>query len=495
MLNLAITPSWRGALVALLAPAALALAGCGAGQSSPTATIAPPPTVAISPETTTLPVGGATKAFVATVANTAGASITWQVNGVTGGNATVGTIQASGLYVSPPAVPSPATVTITAVAAVDGGVAGNAAVTLTPTSTPEAVTVSPGSATLQVGTGSQAFTATVTNASNTTVTWTVNGVTGGDATVGTISTGGVYTAPATAPAQPTVTVAAVSVADPTKSATAAVTLTATAPPLSITIAPTSATLALGSGKQQFTATDGSGASATVTWQVNGVTGGASGTGKISTSGLYSAPTGAPTAPSVTVTAVSTADATKMASATVTFFAPAPTISGKPPSSTLAGRVFDFKPAASDPSGLALSFTVSGKPAWANFNAATGELSGTPAASDAASYPIVITASNGQAQATLSFSVAVVLTAPGAATLTWTPPTTHTDGTALSNLAGFHVYFGQQVAALTNRIDVTNATVATSIVSNLTPGTWYFAVAAYDGTGAESGYSNIGSKTL
>src|SRR5213079_342410 len=94
-----------------------------------------------------------------------------------------------------------------------------------------------------------AVTATVQNTSNTAVTWQVNGVTGGNATVGTISSSGLYTAPAS-PA--TVTVTAVSQADTTKSASAQVTIT---PPtaVSVTIAPTSATVAA-RGTQQFTAT-------------------------------------------------------------------------------------------------------------------------------------------------------------------------------------------------------------------------------------------------
>ena len=88
---------------------------------------------------------------------------------------------------------------------------------------PVNVTISPTSATVATG-GTQQFTATV-NTSNTAVTWQVNGVTGGNATVGTISSSGLYTAPATVQSTTTVTVTAVSQADPTKSASAQVTIT------------------------------------------------------------------------------------------------------------------------------------------------------------------------------------------------------------------------------------------------------------------------------
>ncbi len=86
---------------------------------------------------------------------------------------------------------------------------------------PVNVSVSPTSATAQVN-QTQQFTATVTGTSNTTVTWQVNGVTGGNSTVGTIATSGLYTAPASVPNPATVTVRAVSQADTTKSASASV---------------------------------------------------------------------------------------------------------------------------------------------------------------------------------------------------------------------------------------------------------------------------------
>jgi hypothetical protein len=59
------------------------------------------------------------------------------------------------------------------------------------------VTVAPSSATLQTG-AQQQFTATVTGGTGAPA-WSVNGVTGGNSTVGTISSSGLYTAPATVP--------------------------------------------------------------------------------------------------------------------------------------------------------------------------------------------------------------------------------------------------------------------------------------------------------
>src|SRR5437879_9198524 len=90
---------------------------------------------------------------------------------------------------------------------------GCTGVSTTRTPIPVIVTIAPVSATVAAG-GTQQFTATVQNTSNTAVTWQVNGVTGGNATVGTISSSGLYTAPAS-PA--TVTVTAVSWGDTARS--------------------------------------------------------------------------------------------------------------------------------------------------------------------------------------------------------------------------------------------------------------------------------------
>ena len=86
-----------------------------------------------------------------------------------------------------------------------------------------AVMVAPATAMVRTG-NQQAFTVMVTGALNTSVTWTVNGVAGGNSTIGTIAANGTYTAPLILPTPNTVTVTATSVEDPTKSSSATVTL-------------------------------------------------------------------------------------------------------------------------------------------------------------------------------------------------------------------------------------------------------------------------------
>jgi hypothetical protein len=84
------------------------------------------------------------------------------------------------------------------------------------------VAISPGTASVTIEQGTQ-FTAAVTNASDMSVTWSVNGTTGGNSTVGTISSSGAYAAPGKVPTG-AITVTATSVADPTKSDSATVTV-------------------------------------------------------------------------------------------------------------------------------------------------------------------------------------------------------------------------------------------------------------------------------
>jgi uncharacterized protein (DUF1800 family) len=91
------------------------------------------------------------------------------------------------------------------------------------------VAVSPASATLAPG-AARGFAATVTGSTNTAVAWSVNGISGGNTVVGTVSAAGVYTAPAIAPSPATVMVRATSAASTSASAQASVTITAPATP-------------------------------------------------------------------------------------------------------------------------------------------------------------------------------------------------------------------------------------------------------------------------
>ena len=84
---------------------------------------------------------------------------------------------------------------------------------------------------------------------------------------------------------------------------------------------------------------------------------------------------------------------------------------------------------------------------------------------------------------------------GSATLDWTPPTANSDGSALTNLAGYTVYYGTSPDNLTQSVKVSNPGLTAYTVSNLTSGTWYFAVASYSSAGVESTLSGVISTTI
>jgi hypothetical protein len=162
--------------------------------------------------------------------------------------------------------------------------------------------------------------------------------------------------------------------------------------------------------------------------------------------------------------------------------------------------------ASDTDGDALTFSVTGLPAWSSFNSSTGRLTGTPSSADVGSYSaITITVSDGKAGVSLAPFSIVVTAVPtstdplpvgtGAATLTWVAPTTNVDGTALDNLAGYQILYGTSAGALSQVIAVSNPSVSTYVVENLGAATWYFAVIAVNATGNTSALSNIASKKI
>jgi TatA/E family protein of Tat protein translocase len=86
--------------------------------------------VTVSPAAVTLVVNS-TQQFNASVTGTSDTGVTWKVHGVVGGDSTVGTIAASGLYTAPGSVPSPSTVTVMATSQADVSESASATVTIT----------------------------------------------------------------------------------------------------------------------------------------------------------------------------------------------------------------------------------------------------------------------------------------------------------------------------------------------------------------------------
>jgi hypothetical protein len=218
-------------------------------------------------------------------------------------------------------------------------------------------------------------------------------------------------------------------------------------------------------------------------------------------------TGTPTTASIGTSAritITVSDGTATASLpsfTIQVSAPAnraPTITGTPRTTIAAGSAYSFQPSAADADGNSLTFSIANKPAWATFSTTNGALTGTPQAASVGTYSnIVISVTDSKAITSLPpFSIAVTqVSTTGSASLMWSAPTSNSDGSTLTNLAGYRVIYGTSTGSLDNSIRIADPQATTYTVPDLDAGTWYFALVAYTSAGVESDPSNLGSKTI
>ncbi|HKE94046.1 MAG TPA: putative Ig domain-containing protein, partial [Povalibacter sp.] len=219
-----------------------------------------------------------------------------------------------------------------------------------------------------------------------------------------------------------------------------------------------------------------------------------------TGALTGTPTAAGTFSNIVITVSDGKASTSLPTFTITVNAAAnraPTISGTPTTSLNANSAYSFRPTAADADGDTLTFSIANKPSWATFSTSTGQLAGTPAAADVGSYAnIVISVSDGKVTASLpAFTITVNQVSLGSASLSWSAPTQNTDGSTLTNLAGYRIVYGTSATALTQTLEVSNPSVTTYVIEGLAPATYYFAVRAYTSNGGESVNSNVASKVI
>ena len=315
-----------------------------------TVTIVAPVAVSVSPTSASV-VTRAKQQFTPTVTGTANTAVNWSLSGAGCSGVACGTITSTGLYTAPPTVPSPATVTVKVTSQADTTKSANATVTVV---APIVVSVSPTSANVVTG-AQQQFTATVTGTANTAVSWSVSGAGCAGTGCGLVTSSGFYTAPATVPNPPTVAVTATSQADTTKSASATVTILT---PVVVTLSPTAVKVTTGT-THKFTASVTGTANKAVTWTLTGAGCSGSTCGTITSAGLYTAPVALPSPPTVTVKAISVADPTKSASATVTVILPVLVHVLPATAFVTIGEHLQFTAQVSGTSNTAVKWSVSG----------------------------------------------------------------------------------------------------------------------------------------
>jgi uncharacterized protein (DUF1800 family) len=283
-------------------------------------------TIIVTPGTATLP-GLTTQQFSAKTNDGSKPTLSWTINGIAGGNPTIGTISSTGLYTAPEFPPAPNSIKVSATDTVDTSKTGSSAVTLDnpiPVLTaisPMVIPVGPFTLSLTgqyfapgatVFLGSTALATTVVSSTQLTATGTAT-----NAEVGNVN---------------------ITVQNPAPGANASKAITAQIKGSGINVQVTPATGTLRAGTQQVFAATVTGTTNTgVTWSVNGIAGGNDTVGTIVGNGNYLAPNILPKANTITVTATSVADTTATGNATMTLGNPVPILSTVTPDLVVIGK--------------------------------------------------------------------------------------------------------------------------------------------------------------
>jgi hypothetical protein len=282
----------------------------GSSSKQLSLTVNAPVSVTITPGTATLtPLQ--TQTFTASVSNTSSTGVTWSLSPAVG---TLSPNGAAAVYTAPSIVNLNQTVQITATSMADSTKFAQAVVSLLSAVT---VSVAPAGITLNES-QTQTFNATVTGASSSAVNWSLS------SPIGTVSTAGLYTAPATLSDAETVQVIAQSAVNPGQTGRAPLTLRPTK--FKVSVSPASVSLSA-SQTQQFTATVAGISNSAVTWSVKPAV------GTISSAGLYTAPSSIPAGQNIVVTAASVANPAIAGTATVALVSPV-SVSLTPATATL-----------------------------------------------------------------------------------------------------------------------------------------------------------------
>jgi hypothetical protein len=171
---------------------------------------------------------------------------------------------------------------------------------------------------------------------------------------------------------------------------------------------------------------------------------------------------------------------------------APTISGDPNGHVVAGQTYAFLPQASDPEGDSLSFSIINKPSWATFDTTTGRLQGEPTSSHLGeSAPIELSVTDGTSISALpTFTITVDATGSESFTVSWIPPTENEDGSPLTDLAGYRIYYGMLPGEYTETVELDSAAGMTShLLNNLAPGRYFLVMTSVNSQAMESRHSS------
>jgi hypothetical protein len=401
----------------------------------------PAPTVTLAASPTSVQSGSASQlTWSSTNATSCTASGAWSGTRATSGTVSTGALTANASF----------TLSCTGTG---GTAAQTAAVAVTAAAPTVTLTASPTS--VQSGSASQ-LTWSSTNATSCTASgaWTGTRATSGTLTTGALTLNASYTLSCTG-------------AGGSASQTAAVTVSAAAPTLTLTASPTS--VQSGSASQlTWSTTNATSCTASGAWTGARGTSGTQSTGALTTNSSF-----------VLACAGPGGNVSRTASVTVTAGTPSVTLSANPVGVARNGST-TLTWAGTNVTGCAASG------GWSGALAVSGSQSVGPITQDT-TYSLTCSGGGGNA-------VAMTTVALREALLSWQAPTRNVDGTALTNLTGYKIYYGTSPRNYTQSVSVSGATT-TQWTLSLAPGTYYFALAAVDATGSESSKTNEVTKTV
>jgi len=163
----------------------------------------------------------------------------------------------------------------------------------------------------------------------------------------------------------------------------------------------------------------------------------------------------------------------------------------------AGARYELQPKVADSDNDRLTFSADNLPPWAGIDSASGKISGTPQTTDIGEHAdIIITVANaGHHVATLPFSIRVIGTGEGVATIEWQRPLSKLDGSILDDLAGYRIAYGRDPDDLDHSIFISDPSQTTYEFSTLDSGIWYFAVISVNANGLEGPSTSTARKVI
>jgi hypothetical protein len=422
--------------------------GGSASQSVTVAAASPAPVISLSATPSTVKSGAAsTLNWSATQATSCTASGDWTGSKVINGSQSTGALAGTSTY------------TLTCAGA--GGSASQSA-TVSVTASAPTVSLSVGPSAIASG-GSSTMTWSSTNATSCTASgaWS-----GSKALQGTESTGAL-TANATY---------ALTCSGTGGTASQSTTVSVKAPAPTVTLSASPSTVANGgSSTLSWSATNATACTASGAWAGSEGVRGSQSTGALHANAAY-------------VLNCSGAGGSASQSATVTVSAPAPAVSlSANPSTVSKGATATLTWSSMNATSCAASGGWSGNEGTLGSKTTAGLIATTK-------FTLTCNGTGGSASQSATVTVSASTSPPGTASLSWVAPTLNTNGSPLTTLTGYHIFYGNSPNALTQSIAITSAATSYEI-TNLAPGTWYFAVAADSSDGSESAPSSVSSKTI